>query len=357
MVAGETPAVQRRSGALRWVAVGALSAALLVAVLLQRDTVTEAMAQLRSLSLVTLGLLVLLAVYERWSRADIVRRLLGGTSLARSVAIHDVGTAISKGVPMGGALGTAVRWSIAREARIPTTRFATMLIAYGIATTFVSWLLPLGALLVDVGGRSIEAVDIVLIAVMSVVLVASATFWTVVLRSDRAERWSAGRLQWLWDRVAGRFPSLSDHDPAAGVTVVRAELLAIAKRPWWLLARTAGAQLCGAVILFVALRGVGVGSELGTTEFLRIFFVTHLLGTFAPTPGGVGVVEAGMTGALVAAGVDTPVALAGVLVYRFLTYVVPIVFGALLYVGWRTGRLTARAQTGIPRFAVETPGP
>ena len=51
-------------------------------------------------------------------------------------------------------------------------------------------------------------------------------------------------------------------------------------------------------------------------------------GTFAPTPGGVGVVEAGMTGALVAAGVAAAPALAAVLVYRFLTYIVPILLGA-----------------------------
>ena len=60
-----------------------------------------------------------------------------------------------------------------------------------------------------------------------------------------------------------------------------------------------------------------------------------LLSSFVPVPGGVGVVEAGLTGALVAAGVDAPSALAGVLVFRLLTYVAPIVLGAALYVWWR----------------------
>ena len=78
-----------------------------------------------------------------------------------------------------------------------------------------------------------------------------------------------------------------------------------------------------------------MGDELGLVEFARIYFVVTLLSSFVPVPGGVGVVEAGLTGALVAAGVDAPTALAGVLVYRLLTYVVPIVLGAVLYVGWR----------------------
>ncbi len=99
--------------------------------------------------------------------------------------------------------------------------------------------------------------------------------------------------------------------------------------------RTTAAQACGAVILLVALRGLGVGDELGTVEFARVFFVVTLLSSFVPVPGGVGVVEAGLSGALVAAGVDPTAALAGVLVYRLLTYVVPIVVGATLYAVWR----------------------
>jgi uncharacterized protein (TIRG00374 family) len=78
-----------------------------------------------------------------------------------------------------------------------------------------------------------------------------------------------------------------------------------------------------------------VGDELGIIEFARVYFVVTLLSSFVPVPGGIGVVEAGLTGALVAAGVDARSALAGVLVYRLLTYVVPIALGAVLYVVWR----------------------
>ena len=121
----------------------------------------------------------------------------------------------------------------------------------------------------------------------------------------------------------------------------------MARRPIGLLARTTAAQACGAVILLVALRGLGVGDELGTVEFARVFFVVTLLSSFVPVPGGVGVVEAGLSGALVAAGVDPAVALAGVLVYRLLTYVVPIVVGAILYAVWRA-EVRRRPVVGPP---------
>jgi uncharacterized protein (TIRG00374 family) len=110
-------------------------------------------------------------------------------------------------------------------------------------------------------------------------------FWSVILRSERAHRYTTDRSGW---------------------------------------------------ILWVALDGLGVGDELGVTEFARVFFVAHILGSLAPTPGGVGVIEAGVTGALVAAGVATDVALAGVLVYRFITYVLPIVIGTVWYLIWRS---------------------
>lgn len=341
-----------RRAHLRRLAALLLVVALGAALWVRRELIADAVHEMSRLSAVALGLLVLLTIYERWSRADIVRRLLGSDlSLGRAVTIHDVGNAVSKGVPLGGAVGTALRWTIARDSGVGSTRFATMLIAYGIATTFVSWLLPFGALLVDLTQRSASGTDIAILVVIAAVMSASAAFWMCVLRSQRLEGWAASRIRSIWSKMASRVSSLDAHDPAASVADVRHELLQIARRPWPLLGRTLLAQACGAVILYVALRSLGVGAELGATEFFRVFFIAHLLGTFAPTPGGVGVVEAGVTGALVAAGVDTTTALAGVLVYRFLTYVVPIIFGAALYLTWRVRSVRRCSATLAPHGA------
>lgn len=312
----------------------------------RRELIADALDEMGRLSFWALSILITLTVYERWSCADIVRRLLGeNVTLGRVVTIHDVGTAVSKGVPLGGAVGTAMRWSIARDSGVGSTRFASTLIAYGIATTFVSWLLPFGALLIDLTQRSASGTDIAILIVIAAVVTASAVFWMIVLRSERLEGWAAGRIRTMWSKMAGRITSLDAHDPAGSVAAVRHELFQIARRPLPLLGRTMLAQLCGSVILYVALRSLGVGTELEATEFFRLFFITHLLGTFAPTPGGIGVVEAGATGALVAAGVETTTALAAVLVYRFLTYVVPIIFGAALYLVWRVRSARSRAAT------------
>ncbi len=312
---------------------------LVSAVWLQRAAIGDALVEVRGMSSVVVVVLALLAVIERVSRADIVRRLLGTTSFGRSLTIHDVGTAASKGVPLGGPLGTGLRWSIARDALVPTTTFTSMLVAYGVATTFVTWMLPFGVLLAEITQRPATRTDLAMLGVCAVVVGSSALFWAVVLRSERISQWAADLLRSIAARIGRRWSlagqHLGTHDLGSGLLEVRTSLRAVAGRPAGLLLRTAIAQSVGAVILLVALRGLGAGGELGTLEFARIYFVVSLLSSFVPVPGGLGVVEAGLTGALVAAGVDAPVALGGVLVFRLLTYVLPIMLGAALYVGWR----------------------
>jgi uncharacterized protein (TIRG00374 family) len=332
-------AQRSRTDLLRLVLVAAIAALLVAAVWFRRGIIADALGEIRMMPAGLVAALVVLGVIERVSRADIVRRLLGTGSFLRSLTIHDVGSAASKGLPLGGPVATGLRWSIARDASIPTTTFTSMLVAYGVATTFVTWMLPFGVLLVDITLRAPTNTDLAMLAVCAVVVGGSAVFWAVVLRSERITTWLVQLVHRVTDRVARRRPSLAPrlagHDVGAGLLEVRSSLRAVAGRPFGLLWRTALAQSVGAVILLVALWGVGVGAELQMLELARVYFVVTLLSSFVPVPGGVGVVEAGLTGALVSAGVDPSSAFAGVLVYRLITYVVPIVLGALLYVVWR----------------------
>jgi uncharacterized protein (TIRG00374 family) len=320
---------------------------LALAIWMQRGTITDSLSQLRSMSYWVIALLFILGTADRLIRVDIYRGLLDTPTYGTALTVHEVGAAASKGVPMGGALSTALRWSIARDAAIPTTTLTVALIASGVAATFVTWTLPLAAVGADLAQRGVQPTDFVVIGICAAVVLASVGFWAVVLGSDRIHRWSADRCTRLCRRAARRIPAAHEADATRGVDEVRSGLRAVAVRPWGLLGRTTVAQLCGAAVLFVALRGVGVGAELGTVEFLRVFFIVTLLGSFIPTPGGIGVIEAGLTGALVAAGVAPNAALAGVLVYRLVTYVMPIVIGTALYVVWRT-KAVSRVAEALP---------
>lgn len=310
----------------------------------QRDTVGASIDELGQMAPVVVVGLLFLGIGERWLRADTLRSLLldpHAPSFSQALTIHDVGAAASKGVPLGGPLSLALRWSIARDVAISGDRLASALVAYGVATTFATWLLPFCWLLVDVAQRSPTSTDVVGLAVCATVLVGSALFWAVVLSSQRAMEWIDSLTAWLWRPLARRSDRAAHFDPVSRLAEIRTSLRTTARRPGGLVARTVLIQCCGAMILYIALRGVGVGGELGMVEFARVYFVVTLLSSFVPVPGGVGVVEAGLTAALVSAGVPTASALGAVLVYRLLTYVAPIMVGAALYAVWRLRRTVA----------------
>jgi uncharacterized membrane protein YbhN (UPF0104 family) len=76
----------------------------------------------------------------------------------------------------------------------------------------------------------------------------------------------------------------------------------------------------------------------GAPPAIGILVVAYFVGTLAntlPLPGGVGGVEGGMVGALVAFGVEPELALISVLAYRGFAFWLPIVPGAIAYVTLR----------------------
>src|ERR671925_229503 len=89
-------------------------------------------------------------------------------------------------------------------------------------------------------------------------------------------------------------------------------------------------------VLLLALRHVGVSeSQVSTLQVLAVFAFGRLLTALPLTPGGLGVVELGYIGGLVAAGGSRPQVVAAVLLFRVLTYGVQIPIGGFTYLIWR----------------------
>jgi uncharacterized membrane protein YbhN (UPF0104 family) len=68
------------------------------------------------------------------------------------------------------------------------------------------------------------------------------------------------------------------------------------------------------------------------------YAVDRLLTLIPVTPGGVGVVEAGVTAVLVAVGGDPTAVATGVLLFRAFTYFAEIPLGGAVILGWFTHR-------------------
>ena len=110
---------------------------------------------------------------------------------------------------------------------------------------------------------------------------------------------------------------------------VTTDLVALAREPKRLgliLLGCAGTTIGSAIALWASVQAFG-----GDVTFVAVTVVTMVGGTLAsaaPTPGGVGAVEAALIGGLAAFGVPAAVAVPSVLLYRVLTCWLPV------FVGW-----------------------
>jgi glycosyltransferase 2 family protein len=113
------------------------------------------------------------------------------------------------------------------------------------------------------------------------------------------------------------------------LTEVTSDLLTLAREPQRLaliVLGCAGTTLGAALALWASIEAFG-----GGTTFVTVTVVTMVGGTLAsaaPTPGGVGAVEAALIGGLAAFGVPAAVGVPSVLLYRVLTCWLPV------FVGW-----------------------
>jgi uncharacterized protein (TIRG00374 family) len=82
-------------------------------------------------------------------------------------------------------------------------------------------------------------------------------------------------------------------------------------------------------------------------EVFAAWSLTRILGALPLTPGGLGVIELGLSGALVAFGAPNADAVAATLLYRFLTVIPTLVLGMLAAATWRTHHPGQRLEGGV----------
>ena len=77
------------------------------------------------------------------------------------------------------------------------------------------------------------------------------------------------------------------------------------------------------------------GQHVGVDALLIAYPVANVVGTFSPTPGGLGAVEGVLIGLLVGFGLEPGAAVAVVLVYRLINFWLPIPVGLVTYLSVR----------------------
>jgi uncharacterized membrane protein YbhN (UPF0104 family) len=120
----------------------------------------------------------------------------------------------------------------------------------------------------------------------------------------------------------------------------RAEAIVLIRRRWLpLTAATLAGHLTVFIVLLASLRAVGIDrAEVTIVEAFAAWALARILGSIPITPGGIGFVELGLTGALVAFGATDAQAVTATLIYRFLTIVPTLVVGLVAAATWKVGK-------------------
>lgn len=272
-----------------------------------------------------------------------------GLSYRQAMKITQTSTAISNTLPGGAAFGAGLQTAMYVSYGFLPKDIAISMALTGLWNTFVKLAMPIVALALLVLGGSVGGALVASSLIGVLVLVGAILTFAVILRSERGALGVGRRIGSLLSLVSPLTRRSPHADWGAAAADFRRRTIDLLRIRWPHL--TAAAILSHVtlyIVLLLTLRHVGVSnSAVSWQEALAAFAFVRLLSALPITPGGLGVVELGLTASLVAAGGEEARVVAAVLVYRLLTFVLPIPVGALSYFLWQheAARRRAAAST------------
>ena len=166
----------------------------------------------------------------------------------------------------------------------------------------------------------------------SIGFVAFAGFAAVVLATDAPLKWSGLAAQRVRNAVLRRRPPLTGLDQ--NLLRERDLIRAVLGKQWWeAVLLSAGRLGFDFLCLLAAVRATG--SHPRPSLVLVAYAVSGIIGLIPITPGGLGIVEASLTGLLVLAGTSSGDAFLATLTYRLASYWVPMLAGPVAYGAFR----------------------
>ena len=286
---------------------------------------------------VWIGALVLATLFNIVTYAPPWMVALPGLRFRQALPFTQASTAITFVVPGGGLVGMAGSFALLRSWAFGAADVTRAVTLTGVWNQLSNLLFPVLALFLLTAEQETDA------GFTTIAFVGAAVFGVVVLalglvlwRSDLAE--AIGDLAAAWaSRALRTLKKGPVRWSGASFARFRDETVDLLRRRWlWLTLAALVGNLAVFLVLLVSVRAVGIGaSELTWVEVFAGWAVARVLGLIPLTPGGIGVIELGLTATLVAFGGDNAEVVAATLVYRFLTVVPTLVLGGLTMLVWR----------------------
>jgi putative heme transporter len=262
---------------------------------------------------------------------------LPGLGFTRAFFMTQASTASTYIAPGGAAVGMALSYAMLRRWGFRGSDVALAVAVTGVWNQFVMLGFPVIAiaLLTLTGGKNALLQTVAVIALVIFVIAAGAFAAGLSFR---------GIARWLGDlaaRVVSWGLRLIRRRPVTwtGESLVAFRNLAVALlgRRWHVITlATLAGQLTVFILFLACLRVLDVSAgEVSFIEAFAAWSLVRLLGSLPITPGGIGIVEVGLTSALVGFGGANAEVVAAVLVYRTLTMVPTLVLGLVAAAVWR----------------------
>src|SRR3954471_22318696 len=333
----------------------ALSVALLVAVfawfLPKFTSLTDVWTTVLSMTWTQVAILILAAVWNLATYQFVVLSTMPGMTFRQATVSTETTTAVSNTVLGGAAISLGLTYAMNSSWGFSRSRTSVSLLVSGLWNNFAKLGLPVLALAL-LAFTSPPTSSRLVAGLLGVAgLIAAVVAIWLLLRSEA----SAARLGRGMGSAVSAVLRLFGRPPVQGwdraTTKFRARTALLLHARWqWITLATLVSHLSLFLVLLLSLRFVGVDAAAVTAaEALAVFAFARLLTAIPFTPGGLGVVEFALITGLAAAGGPRAMVAAAVLIFRALTYVLPIPLGLVTYVIWQRKKSWRRAPNSAPR--------
>ena len=340
---------------------GVISAVLVIAVFVfalpKLADFSDVWQEITEMTWIEIATLVFIGLWNLATYWFVMMAALPGSNVWQVGKVNLATTAVSNTLPAGGALGVAATFGMFSSYGFSNSQITGYVVVSGIWNNFVKLGMPVLALaFLALQGEGSSG--LIVAAVIGVaVLFGAIVLFALTLRSNELARSigrGVGRVASLLRKLVRKPPVTGWDDAASRFGRETGHLV----RGRWVRLTVASliSHLSLYLVLLLALRHVGVSEQqVGAAEVLAAFAFIRLVSALPITPGGLGVVELGLSAALVKAGGPEAPVVAAVLLYRAITYVLPIPLGAAAYLKWRRGADARRIRVDEQkRQAVES---
>lgn len=317
----------------------------------QREILVEIMTRLVNLPRISLVPLAFAAAAMVCARGFFLYACSPGITMRQAIIADQTALAAGYGIALGGGLvGTGMRIHMFTTWKIAHLTIASSIIATAVVPSFTTWGLPVLLLIVPVV-RGTSAFEETLAVSVGVPLVfVSFIFWWLALRSSTLFS-SVGRFTsfvrlFLLRKIPSRFErvrgSIERLQPVTFSIEMRNDLVQLLRDRWRVIFAASVSTLTASFVCLWTSSIVFKVEGLAFSEAIVIFSLVRVVIALSPIPGGTGLAEVGLIVLLERAGVNTIDATGMTVIYRLLTWFLPIVVGSTAW--WRYNRRYMRTS-------------